>query len=241
MMQIDSRETKLILWDIDGTVLNFHAAQENAINSCFAKFELGECSNEMLQVYSKINQKYWEALERGEITKPQVLVGRFQEFFEKYGLDTSKAEAFNAEYQIRLGDTICFYPGVMDLILLVQKSGILQFAVTNGTKIAQQRKLKNSGLDKIFDEVYISEDVGCEKPNPDFFRPVWDRAKELVPDISLSQIMIIGDSLTSDIKLGQNVGIKTCLFGEKVTESKIEGIDYIINDFEKVVIKDHNM
>ena len=91
-----------ILWDMDDTLLDFHAAERVAIRSLFQRFELGECTDEMLQKYSEINRTYWERLERGELTKPQILVGRFQEFFASEGIDTEIAPEFNEAYQISL-------------------------------------------------------------------------------------------------------------------------------------------
>ncbi len=216
---------KVVLWDIDGTILNFYEAQKNAIRKLFNEFGLGICDDDMLDDYDSINHKYWKALERGEITKHEVLTGRFMEFFSKYNLDTSVVEAFNDAYQVSLGDTICFYPGVFELINELKAEGYIQFAVTNGTKIAQEKKLKGSGLDKILDAVFISEDVGYEKPNPKFFEPVLKKAQDLCGDIYLSEIMIIGDSVTSDIQLGNNVGIKTCWFrheGEPDTNLRVD-------------------
>ena len=99
---------KVLLWDIDGTLLNFLAAEKAAMKKCFEVCGIGECTDEMIARYSKINRKYWEMLERGEITKPQVLIGRFEEFFESEGIVTDCATEFNKEYQVRLGDTICF-------------------------------------------------------------------------------------------------------------------------------------
>jgi len=227
----DLNDIRLILWDIDGTVLNFYEAQKNAIRACFGLLNLGECTDEMLADYDGINHKYWQALERGEITKPQVLTGRFLEFFEKYGIDTGVVTAFNDEYQVRLGDTICYSPGVEKLIFEFKGRGILQYAVTNGTKIAQEKKLSKSGLDKVFDEVFISEDLGFEKPSKDFFEPVWKTAKSRIPDIELKDIMIIGDSLTSDMQLGNNVGIKTCFFCPEGLKETGLRIDYTIESF----------
>lgn len=86
---------KVILWDIDGTLLNFEEAEKYAIRKCFSDFEFGECTDEMLRAYISINREYWKSLERGEITKNEVLVGRFRDFFAKYQLDVSKASAFN--------------------------------------------------------------------------------------------------------------------------------------------------
>ena len=72
---------KVILWDIDGTLLDFLKAEHAALQTCFSVFSLGECIDEMIARYSAINRTYWERLERGEITKAQVLVERFREFF----------------------------------------------------------------------------------------------------------------------------------------------------------------
>lgn len=201
---------KVILWDIDGTLLNFEEAEKNAIGTCFSIFKMGECSDEMLQAYSRINQQYWQRLERGEVSKKEVLEGRFRDFFCQYHLDVSKAAAFNEEYQKRLGDTIVFYENGLELVKEL-KGKLLQYAVTNGTKVAQERKLKNSGLDNLLDGIFISEDVGVEKPGKEFFTKVF----ECIGTYPVEEILIVGDSLTSDIQGGINAGIKTCWFNPK--------------------------
>lgn len=222
---------KIILWDIDGTILNFLEAEKAAIRTCFAKYGLGICTDDMLADYSGINRTYWERLERGEITKPQVLVGRFQEFFAKYGLDVSVAPAFNSEYQIRLGDTCVFYPHAWEMLNLCREKGYLQYAVTNGTRIAQERKLANSGVGEILDDVYISEVVGVEKPMIGFFDRVFADIFAKKGSFERDQILIVGDSLTSDMKGGCNAGIRTCWFNPygKENGSGLK-LDYEISD-----------
>ena len=198
---------KVILWDIDGTLLNFEEAEKYAIRACFHRFNLGECTDEMLADYSVINRSYWQRLERGELTKPQVLEGRFVEFFGKYGLDMGCAPAFNAQYQISLGDTFCFHEGGLETLQAL-KGKVRQYAVTNGTRIAQERKLKGSGLAELLDGVFISEVIGIEKPGVGFFHRVWDKIGSFASD----EVMIVGDSLTSDIQGGNNAGILCCWF-----------------------------
>ena len=122
---------KIVLWDIDGTLLNFHAAEQVAIRTLFEKFHLGECTDEMLAKYSVINRAYWEKLERGEVSKPQVLVGRFHDFFAAEGLDTSVAPEFNQAYQVSLGDTIVYMDDSYELVKSL-KGQVLQYAVSNG-------------------------------------------------------------------------------------------------------------
>lgn len=222
---------KVILWDVDGTLLNFEEAEKAAIRTCFKIFELGECSDEMLKDYSEINKGYWKRLERGEITKKEVLEGRFREFFAKYDLDCSVVENFNAQYQISLGDTTVFYENGLETVQAC-KGKIPQYAVTNGTKVAQDRKLTNSGLINILDGVFISEEVGIEKPGVEFFEKVFEK----IGEFDKSEIMIIGDSLTSDIQGGNNAGIVTCWFNPngKKEETALR-IDYEINNLIQVL------
>ena len=149
-------EIRAVLWDVDGTLLDFLAAERAAIKTCFSLFGLGECTDEMIAQYSAINVRWWQALERGEYTKPEILVGRFTEFFAARGIDPAVAPAFNAEYQVRLGDTIVFCPHALETVQAL-RGRVAQCAVTNGTKIAQDKKLARSGLDRLLDRIFISE------------------------------------------------------------------------------------
>lgn len=221
---------KVLLWDIDGTILDFLAAEKAAMKKCFEVCGIGECTDEMIVRYSKINRKYWEMLERGELTKPEVLIGRFEEFFESEGIVTDCAVTFNGEYQVRLGDTICFRDDAYELLKSL-KGFVKQYAVTNGTKIAQDKKLKLSGLIDIFDDIFISEELGVEKPGIGFFEKVWEKIGKYGAD----EIMIIGDSLTSDIRGGNNAGIICCWYNPNgaVNDRGVK-IDYEIDNLQKV-------
>lgn len=223
---------KAILWDIDGTLLNFEMSEKYAIRKCFEIYELGECTDEMLAQYSRINRKYWEKLERGELSKPEVLVGRFKEFFEIQGLPVEKAEPFNNEYQIRLGDKAFYNDDGKQLVKQLKEKGIKQYAVTNGTLIAQQRKLKLSGLDKLLDGVFISDVIGIEKPNIGFFDTVWAE----IGSYEKNEVMIVGDSLTSDIQGGNNAGILCCWYNPQGQENtKGLRIDYEVKDLWEIM------
>ena len=221
---------RVILWDIDGTLLDFAAAEREAIRGCFAAFGLGVCTDEMLARYSVINRQHWEKLERKELTKSQVLVGRFEVFFEEESI-VADCTAFNNEYQIRLGDTVCFHDHGYELIRQL-KGRVRQYAVTNGTKLAQQRKLHNSGLDVLLDGVFISEDIGVEKPGVEFFHHVWKTIGPYEPD----EVLIVGDSLTSDMQGGNNAGIRCCWYNPKgMSASEYLKIDYDIRDLQEIL------
>lgn len=229
---------KVILWDIDGTLLNFKIAEKCAIQACFDKFGLGVCDEEMLKRYSWINAGYWKRLEAGEITKEQVLTGRFEEFFRKEGFPFDKVREFNDEYQIRLGDTVYFNDNGYELTKQL-KGQVKQYIVTNGTRVAQERKLKKSGLDLLMDGVFISDVIGIEKPNPGFFDAVWDQIGHYEKD----EALIVGDSLTSDMQGGNNAGILCCWYNPERQENTLGlRIDYEIRNLREIpgILNEHN-
>lgn len=221
---------KYLLWDIDGTILNFEKAEKRAIRTLFEKFNLGECTDEMLSHYIEINKKYWKLLECGKMEKERILVERFEEFFLKEGIRTDVASEFNKAYQLALGDTIAFNDDALEIIK-AQKKSCQIIIVTNGTAIAQKKKLERSGLDKIADNIFISEEVGYEKPSIHFFERVI--AKAGIDDVS--QAVIIGDSLTSDIQGGVNAGIDTCWYNpkEEVNDTNLKPT-YIIKNLHEL-------
>lgn len=222
---------KTLLWDIDGTLLNFEKSENYAIKKCFEIFELGECTDEMVARYSPINRKYWEKLERGELTKPEVLRGRFKEFFESENINVDRVDDFNAEYQVRLGDKVFFCDNGFEVVSNL-KGKIKQYAVTNGTFVAQSRKLNQSGLIDIFDDVFISDKIGYEKPSIEFF----DAVQEKIGVFKKDEVMIIGDSLTSDIKGGNNAEILCCWYNLFNLENKTNlKIDYEIKDLNEIL------
>ena len=205
---------KYLLWDVDGTILNFELAERAAIRSLFDRFKLGDCSDEMLMYYSQINKRYWQLMESGKIKKDKMLVERFVEFFSYKGINADIAAEFNKEYQIALCDTIVFNDDAIDIIKH-QKKTCKIIIVTNGTEVVQEKKLERSGLNDIVDNVFISELVGFEKPNINFFEKV-------VLEVGikdLKEALIIGDSLTSDIQGGYNIGIDTCWYNPKNEEN----------------------
>ena len=221
---------RVLLWDIDGTLLDFAAAERRALTHCFGKFGLGECSDEMLSRYSTLNTSYWQRLERGELTRRQVQLGRFQEFFHREGIPFSRYEDFNLAFQQVLGETVVFRDGA-DALVRELRGRVRQYAATNGNLPVQLRKLEKSGLDRLLDGAFISEQVGAEKPSPRFFDAVFARLGE----VSRDEVLIVGDSLTSDMQGGNNAGIPCCWYNPGNTPAP-EGLrlDYIISHLGQV-------
>ncbi|WP_054252881.1 HAD family hydrolase [Neofamilia massiliensis] len=220
---------KYILWDIDGTLLDFSLAEEKALRASFKEFDLPWPGQKFLEDYRKINKEFWEKLERKELEKIQVLEGRFYKAFDLYKLDTSSIPAFNKSYQKHLGSVAAFSPYGLEVVLDLKKT-YKQFAATNGTITAQKGKLKKSGLDQILDGIFISDQIGYEKPDPRFFQSVLDHVGDSIPE----EYIIIGDSLTSDMKLGKNCGIKTIFYNPKNLKIDKDLVDFEISDLRQV-------
>ena len=221
---------KAILWDVDGTLLDFLAAEKAAVQRLFLEFGLGECTDEMVARYSAINDVYWKRLERGEITKAEVLVGRYREFFSELGIDPALAEPFNARYQLALGDTVVYRDDSLEIVKSLH-GRVKQYVVSNGTVIAQTRKLERSRLGEWMDGVFLSEQLGAEKPNPLFFEKVF----AALPDVPKGDMLIVGDSLTSDMKGGLAAGIPTCWYNPfRHPRPEDMAIDYEIQDLHQI-------
>lgn len=219
-----------VLWDVDGTLLDFSAAEKAAIRKLFSEFGLGACTEEMLARYAEINVSFWQRLERNELTKPQILVGRFAQFFGEYGIDPQTAPAFNERYQPALGDTIVYRDDSLNIVRALREK-VRQYAVSNGTIVAQTKKLNKSGLGEMMDGVFLSEELGVEKPNAGFF----DKVFATLRPADLSEIMIVGDSLTSDIQGGMNAGIRTCWYNPgRQTAPENYRVDYEISDLHEL-------
>ena len=196
-----------LLWDVDGTLLDFAAAERVSINRLFEEYGFGVCTEEMLRRYSEINDCYWKRLERGEIAKQEVLVGRFRDFLRAEGRDAGLAAAWNAKYQNYLGDTIVYRDDSLEIVRSLH-GRVRQYVVSNGTVAAQTKKLRLSGLGAWMEGIFLSEQLGAEKPDIRFFEKVFAELEETEP----SRILIVGDSLTSDIRGGNNAGIVTCWY-----------------------------
>lgn len=225
---------KVLLWDIDGTLLSFEKSERASLKECFQELDLGELTDEMIGEYIKINARYWQALERGEMTKPQILVARYVDFLGLYGLDTSKAAKLNEMYQNKLGIHV-FYNEYAEEVVDSLKGKVLQCAVTNGTKVAQDGKLAKSGLDKKLDYLFISEVMGVDKPNIAFFDQVFETLEKAGIQAEKDEMLIVGDSLTSDMQGGVNAKIKTCWFNPEGKENtKGLPLDYEIKSLSEI-------
>lgn len=206
-----------ILWDVDGTLLDFLYSQRIALTQCFQTAGLA-INDEILERYSQINDSYWKRLELGEVTKAQLLNGRFLDLFEEYGIRGVDVEAFRKQYQLALGNVFAYIDDSLNICRALQGK-VKQYVITNGVTSTQESKLKLSGLADCMEALFISEQIGAPKPGRDFFDVVLNSIEEK----DKSRILVVGDSLSSDIKGGVLAGVKTCWYR---AEGAVNGTEY---------------
>ena len=216
-----------ILFDADNTLLNFDKDEDNALRKVMKEYGV-PVTEENINTYIEINVSLWKALERGEITKPELKRTRFKRFFEKIGFVTD-ADTFevNERYLYLLGDGGNTLEGALELCRELQEKGFDLYIITNGVTDTQKRRLSRSGLLPFISEVFISETLGYQKPRKEFFDIVLGK----IPEKDTSKILVVGDSLTSDIKGAMNAGLESVWLNLKKAELPQEYTpDYIIED-----------
>ncbi len=218
-----------ILWDVDGTLLDFTYSQTWALKKCFDWAGLA-ITEEIIRRYDRINDSYWKRLELGQVTKSQLLTGRFRTLFDEFQITGVDLEAFCREYQTQLGSVYRYVDDSMEICQSL-RGRVDQYVITNGVTLTQRNKLKLSGLDVWMKDIFISEELGVPKPDPVFFEKCLLRLEEK----EKSHILVVGDSLSSDIKGGAMAGLKTCWYRPEGTPNESEWIpDYEISDLHQI-------
>lgn len=220
--------------DADNTLFDFDQAQCLAFYKTFADYGM-HCDDGIFRTYEEINQKYWNQLEFGEVTKRELVVRRFAELFACLNVKCDAAK-FNFDYLTNLGQNACLMPGALETCRELSQSCTLLIA-TNGVSRVQQSRVSLSPLMPYISHVVVSEDAGAEKPDEIFFQFALERCGN--PD--KRTVLMVGDSLYADMKGGHNAGLDTCWYNPKEAPLK-PGVkpDYTIKnltDLIEIVIK----
>ena len=193
---------EFLFLDLDDTILDFHKAEHIALSKTLRFFGL-EPEETVLSRYSQINRQHWERLERKELTREQVLVGRFSVLFEEYQI-TADPELVARKYEDYLSVGHYFLPGAEEALKRLSQKYKLYLA-SNGTAKVQAGRLKSANISHYFEAIFVSQQIGVNKPDKRYF----DRCAERIPGYDPQKAMIVGDSLTSDIQGGINAGMQT--------------------------------
>ena len=212
---------EFLFLDLDDTILDFKKAEYIAIGKTIADFGV-EPTEEIRHRYHLINKWHWEQLELGTMTRDQVLEGRFKVLFSELGVDVD-AEKVARDYERNLGTGHWFLPGAEEAVESLYKKYRL-FLASNGTASVQKGRMTSANLYRFFETVFVSQEIGHNKPSKAYF----DAAFARIPGFDPEKCIMVGDSLTSDILGGINAGIKTVW----INPSHAPGRPDIVPDYE---------
>ncbi len=219
---------KFVFLDLDDTILDFHKAEQVALTNALIHFGI-EPTQSTLDLYHRINKAQWERLERGELTREEVKVERYRILYSMLGIDLSPKDT-TAYYESQLAIGHYFIDGALDLLEQLHSKYSLYIA-SNGAKKVQNSRLASAGIEKYFDSIFISENLGYNKPDKRFF----ENCFEYIDNFDKSKAVIIGDSLTSDIKGGKNAEIKTIWYNPKRIANKTDvKPDFEVSDLSQI-------
>ena len=209
-------------------MLDFKRAERESI--CGALEQHGiTADDKIIDRYSKINDDLWKKLELGEIKKSDLKWKRFQLLAEEFGFEYDSL-AVSDSYAVELSEKSHLLGNALEICQNLSKTHRL-YLITNGFKFMQRRRFDLSPLVPLFSGVFISEEIGYEKPAIQYFEAV----ASSIENFDSSKTLVIGDSISSDILGGINAGIDVCWFNPEHKPAPINmNITYIINDLNQL-------
>lgn len=217
----------IVLLDADETIFDFQRAEAHSFKLMLESFGV-EYSDDSLKLYSAINLSLWKALEKGEVTRERLKTLRFERFFERIGVSGIDCVAVNDCYLTNLSNSTFMLPGAPEFVKELSNYCKIYLA-TNGLTKAQTGRFSQSAIKDYIDGVFISEQIGYAKPDKAYFDYIF--AKLSVTD--KSRVIILGDSLSSDMQGGKNAGITTCRYSPNGEIVDSDLCDYQITDYNQ--------
>lgn len=203
------KQYQYLLLDFDNTLMDFTETERRALCLTFRELFGRILTEEEVSCYNAINRGYWEMLERKEVTKEQLKEGRMRDFAKELGItEDVDTETINRVYMEYLARTVVEYPASFEVCKRLSKRYVL-YIITNGTAFVQHGRMKGASFRPYIRKMFISDEIGVNKPAPEFF----DAVLSETGDEDRSHYLVIGDSLTSDIRFGKNVNVDTCYVG----------------------------
>lgn len=198
-----------LYFDLDNTILDFTAAEYTAIRQLLSLHGL-PVNDEIVSVYSRINVSWWERFEKGEIQKSQIYSGRFNDLLLHFGF-VGNPQKMAEDYFDFLSQGFAMLDGADKVLKYLKEQGYTICITTNGMSRTQYRRINGCGLKQYFDYIFVSEDACHQKPEVEYF----DYVMANTPEKDKSKILVIGDSMSSDILGGINFGVDTCWLNPK--------------------------
>ena len=217
-----------LLFDADNTLFDFDAANHNAFARTCEYCGL-TYSEELYEFYESINRPLWQQLDRGEVTKEFLVVERFRRFLAAMNVEADPAEC-NRIQLAGLGSSTVLLPHALEVIETLSRTHKL-YIVTNAVASVQRSRLANSAIAPYITAAFISEEAGAAKPSRAYFDYVFAHIEGITPE----NCLVIGDSLSSDIRGANNAGLPCCWYNLN-SEPRPEDltIDYEIHDLREL-------
>jgi len=218
-----------LLFDLDNTLLDFHVSEHYALKQVLQTVGL-TFNEQYLNIYEKINRQCWDDFEAGILPQAAINQTRFGQFLTALDLPHINSNKFGNYFLEQLSEKAVFMEGGKALLETVHSQYQLGI-ITNGLKQVQRPKLIKSNLANYFEVIVVSDEIGISKPQSAIFDHAF---KEITPPAK-DKILMIGDSLHSDIQGGNNYGIDTCWynFKNKSNDTEIKPT-YTINHLEEL-------
>ena len=209
----ERKDYQVLLFDLDETILDFKKAEMEALDEVFTDNGI-PVSDDLIAAYEEVNAALWKMIEKGEFKKKDLEKTRFKETFKKLQMDDSLGVKCGQDYTLALSKRGYFLPHAKEVLNKLKDEYQIAI-VTNGFKYIQKRRIQNCGLNKLIDAVFISEDIGFEKPDVRYFKEVFKKF-----DINKDNYLMIGDSLSSDIKGAKNAKIDAFWIHQNINDDK---------------------
>lgn len=222
---------EVIIFDADETLFDFKKSEREAFKNTVLEFNMEYDENYHLKIYQDINTAIWKEFEEGLITQAKLKIERFKRLSDRLKVNFDET-LFSQSYMKHLGNGSFLYDNSVDLVETLSKNHKLSI-ITNGLKAVQENRIRKSIISHHFEDIVISEEISISKPNPEIF----EHALKNINHIDKSTVLMIGDSLTSDIQGGINFGIDTCWYNPNrlVNNSGIKPT-YEISNFDELKV-----
>ncbi|NOW04992.1 YjjG family noncanonical pyrimidine nucleotidase [Clostridium beijerinckii] len=220
---------EVILFDADDTLFDFKKSEREAFKNTILEFNINYDENYHLKIYQDINTAIWKEFEQGLITQEKLKVERFKRLADKLKISFDEIE-FAKSYMQNLSNCSFLFDGSLELIEHLSKNYKLSI-ITNGLTSVQENRIRKSIISKYFEDVVISEEISISKPNPKIF----EHALKNISHTNKSTVLMVGDSLTSDIQGGINFVIDTCWYNpNKLKNNSNMTPKYEISNFDEL-------
>lgn len=199
------KKYEILVFDADGTLLDYEMSEKVALTKTLKEIGI-EITKDIHEHYRNINAEFWTKMEAGEISVSELRILRFEGLLKKIGFDKNiDIEYFSDKYLSYLAEGNHLILGAKEICEELSKKYKIVI-LTNGIKNVQLKRIKESGIEPYISHIITSEEAGIGKPSVDIFKYMFEK----INYSNVEKMIIIGDSITSDIKGGNNIGMDTC-------------------------------